>query len=287
MKALVLQSGTVSLIDRPVPQPRPGEVRVRTERVGLCLTDLAVAAGRLDAPDGIALGHEVSGVVDACGEGVSFETGVRCAVVPIVGERFMGLQADGALQEWFCVPAANVVPCPPGLDERAAAYLEPVAAASACLKAVRRGEPVAVHGAGRIADLCRMVLETSGFDCTQIVPGRAMPGDGGRFGSVVEASFHSSENVAEAFALAAPGGVVCVRSRHCEPLPFPTAVGIAKELTVRYVRYGEFAAAMDWIGRHAGRVEEFWGETFPLDAWRRAFATAEADGGRKTFIRIS
>lgn len=287
MKALVLQSGLPTLIERAIPLPRYGEVRVRTAMVGLCLTDLEVAAGRLAAPEGIALGHEVSGTVVACGEGVSLPVGGRCAILPIIDECFMGLQIDGALQESFCLPAANVVLCPPTLDDRGAAYLEPVAAAMACLKAVRGDGPVAVHGDGRIADLCRLVLETQGIACRQIRAGEARPDDAGRFATVVEASFFSPANVAEAFALVRPEGVICVRSRHAEPLPFPTSVAIAKEVTVRYVRYGDFAAAMDWIGRHCERLPDFWGDTYGLDDWRAAFAAAGRDGSRKTFVRVA
>lgn len=51
--------------------PLPGEVRVRVERVGLCQSDAHYVHGSLSIPLPAVLGHEVAGIVDAVGPGVS------------------------------------------------------------------------------------------------------------------------------------------------------------------------------------------------------------------------
>lgn len=53
-----------------VPEPGPLDVRVRIRAVGICHTDVAVAAGHRDVPMPAVLGHEGAGVVDAVGSAV-------------------------------------------------------------------------------------------------------------------------------------------------------------------------------------------------------------------------
>jgi len=65
--------------ERPLPEPGPGEVRVRVEVCGVCRTDLHVVEGDLPLRrPGVIPGHEVVGRVECCGEGV---------VTPAVGDR--------------------------------------------------------------------------------------------------------------------------------------------------------------------------------------------------------
>lgn len=67
-----LRSRPLRAVDRAVPEPGPGEVRVRVEACGVCRTDLHLAEGDL-APHRSATvpGHEVVGSVDALGPGVA------------------------------------------------------------------------------------------------------------------------------------------------------------------------------------------------------------------------
>jgi propanol-preferring alcohol dehydrogenase len=72
----------LQLRELPVPQPGPGEVRVRVLACGVCRTDLHVVDGELpEAPLPIIPGHEIVGLVDALGEGVTgFEPGQRVGI---------------------------------------------------------------------------------------------------------------------------------------------------------------------------------------------------------------
>lgn len=84
MQAMVLtQPGTaLSLEQRALPVPRPGQIRLRVLTCGVCRTDLHVCDGELPFPGHpVVPGHEVVGVVDALGEGVAgFTPGARVGV---------------------------------------------------------------------------------------------------------------------------------------------------------------------------------------------------------------
>ena len=75
MKAMTLTSagaGRLEQVERPEPVPTPGTVRVRVRACGVCRTDLHVVDGDLPrTPIPIVPGHEIVGVVDAVGEGVT------------------------------------------------------------------------------------------------------------------------------------------------------------------------------------------------------------------------
>jgi len=74
MRAMVLRAVGRPLVEerRPDPVPGPGEIRVRVEACGVCRTDLHVVDGDLTDPKlPIIPGHEIVGIVDALGPGVT------------------------------------------------------------------------------------------------------------------------------------------------------------------------------------------------------------------------
>lgn len=74
MRAMRLEKPGSGLVLRelPDPEPRAGEVRIRVEACGVCRTDLHILDGELPfAKSPITPGHEIVGIVDRLGEGVS------------------------------------------------------------------------------------------------------------------------------------------------------------------------------------------------------------------------
>ncbi|HWA62991.1 MAG TPA: zinc-dependent alcohol dehydrogenase family protein [Caulobacteraceae bacterium] len=68
--ALQAVGAPLRLVERPDPQPGPGEARLRVLACGVCRTDLHVVDGELpDVRTPIVPGHEVVGVVEALGPG--------------------------------------------------------------------------------------------------------------------------------------------------------------------------------------------------------------------------
>src|ERR1700682_1174133 len=109
----------LQLRTRPDPAPGPGEVLVRTAAIGLNFADLFVRAGaypRTPKPPFVP-GMEISGTVEAVGEGVTdLRPGMRVVAVPIFG----GHAEKGV------VPASRCFPLPDGVDLAEAAAIPAV-----------------------------------------------------------------------------------------------------------------------------------------------------------------
>ena len=69
-------------VERPVPEPGPGQIRVRVDACGVCRTDLHLAEGDLAPKRPLVVpGHEIVGVVEAAGpDATRFATGDRVGV---------------------------------------------------------------------------------------------------------------------------------------------------------------------------------------------------------------
>ena len=164
--------------------PKRGEVGVRIAYCGICGTDMHVFHGNMDARVGFnrIIGHEMSGVVAAIGEGNScFSIGQKVVVRPldhcgdcpacIAGHehichnlKFLGLDTDGALQEVWNVPAHTLHELPADLRLDHAALIEPFAVAchDVRLSGVRNDENVVVIGGGPIGILVAVVAREAG-----------------------------------------------------------------------------------------------------------------------------
>ncbi|MEF2276879.1 NADPH:quinone oxidoreductase family protein [Deinococcus sp. YIM 134068] len=109
MKAIVVERlgppEVLEVRELPVPQPGPGEVRLRVEAVGINFADVLAVAGEYLTRTRVPYtpGMEFAGVVDALGEGVS---GVE------VGQRVASLGGRGGLAEYALSPAAALIPVP-------------------------------------------------------------------------------------------------------------------------------------------------------------------------------
>lgn len=106
---------SLELLDLPVRDPGPGQVRVRIEAASVNPIDLAVASGALhaigliDQPDHTGLGWDFAGIVEAVGAGVSVPVGTRVAGIVPGFDRDFGSYAEQivASVDWIAaVPAA-------------------------------------------------------------------------------------------------------------------------------------------------------------------------------------
>ncbi len=157
------------LVERPVPEPGPGQVLVRVRAVALNSRDLQVILDRYDPEQRLP----IVPVSDGVGEIVALGEGVR---EHAVGDRVVGLFAqgwlagertserwltqlgghlDGMLQEYVLLSAAGAVPVPAYLsDAEAAAATSAAATAWRALVELGRVEPgqtVLVQGTGGVA----------------------------------------------------------------------------------------------------------------------------------------
>ncbi|CAI9406195.1 NADPH:quinone reductase [Nocardioides sp. T2.26MG-1] len=112
MRAVVYQqtgpSSVLEVVDRPVPEPGPGEVRVRLVRAGVNPTDWKFRAGMMSGYDEVTPGQDGAGVVDAVGAGVvGLAVGDRIWLVLAQHGRAYGTAAEYTVQ-----PADRVVALP-------------------------------------------------------------------------------------------------------------------------------------------------------------------------------
>ena len=134
----------LTLVDRPVPDPMPGEVLVRVRACGVCRTDLHLVEGDLPPRrDGVVPGHEVIGEVVRRGAGADrFRTGDRVGIAWLrhtcgacrwcrggrenlcPQSRHTGWDADGGYADFAVVPEAFAYRVPDSFaDEQAAPLL--------------------------------------------------------------------------------------------------------------------------------------------------------------------
>ncbi len=140
--------GQVALAERPLPEPGPGEVRLRISACGLCGTDLHLVHSPKPIIDpGSIMGHEMAGVVDDLGAGVAgFAAGEAVVVEPLAscGDcepcregrdsicrelQLYGLRRPGGFADAVVVPAHRLYRVPDGLVPTLAALAEPFAVA--------------------------------------------------------------------------------------------------------------------------------------------------------------
>jgi propanol-preferring alcohol dehydrogenase len=179
MKAAVVTSFTapLTLEDRPVPSPGPGQILVRIESSGLCHTDIHAAHGDwpVKPTPPFVPGHEGVGVVEAVGSGVTVRAVGDRVALPWLGhacgrcdycvrgwetlceqQQNTGYSIDGGFAEYAVADADYAVPVPDGVSPHDAAPL--TCAGVTTYKAVkvaeiRPTERVAVFGVGGLGHL--------------------------------------------------------------------------------------------------------------------------------------
>jgi 2-desacetyl-2-hydroxyethyl bacteriochlorophyllide A dehydrogenase len=192
MRAVVFQSaGVLALEDRPEPSPGPKQVVIEVAAVGVCGTDTHVFDGEFEGTTfPLVPGHEATGTVVAIGEGVRHvEVGDHVAINPSTscGEcefclngkanlcRFWDglgvVSSDGASQQRFTAPSANVFRLKPETDLYQAALIEPLACAiRACdLLPRKMGEHYLIYGSGTMGLLMAQLAPRAGAATVTIV----------------------------------------------------------------------------------------------------------------------
>ena len=195
MRAAVIDKpNEIHVGEVPTPTPGPGEVIVRVGAVGICGSDLNIAAGLFPpTPFPIVPGHEFAGDVVAVGGGVDFVAeGDRVAVDPSlfcghcgwcrVGRGNLcddwgatGDTVNGAAAEYVAVPATNCHHIPDHLSFPEAAVVEPLSCAvhAITIAPPRVGESVLVVGAGTMGLLTGQLLARGGASVLAVVDRKA------------------------------------------------------------------------------------------------------------------
>ncbi len=184
MKASLYEGNkTFSVVEKEIEEPNKGEVRIKVAYCGVCGTDVHIYHGMMDKRVQIPqiIGHEMSGTIDAVGEGVSgISVGEKVVVRPLDnrGEKesdkgfshicknlkFIGIDSPGAMQQYWNVPAFTVHKLSEKTDLELAALVEPLSVACHDIRMseLKKGETAVVLGGGPIGILVAMVAKDTG-----------------------------------------------------------------------------------------------------------------------------
>jgi threonine dehydrogenase-like Zn-dependent dehydrogenase len=283
MKALIKNNTGISIsnLDLTVKE---NWVLLKVNTIGLCRTDLLVASGVISVnQESIILGHEFSATVENDPLNI-FTKGQIVGVNPLWNNKFMGLDFDGAICEFIYVPHDKVIPTTL-TDFKVIAYLEPVAASMAVLKAINKktDKKVAIVGNNRISQLTKLILDTELIDC-EILNEKELTQEN-EYDVIIETVLNNDIFSAIIKALK-PEKTLIIKSRKREPVNFQAVDLIAKEINIRSVNYYDFNKAMRWLENNYLLIQSLLGEAFPLTLWENAFAKANSGEQQKIFIKI-
>lgn len=183
LQQVMAAPGEIHFREVETPVPGKGEVLVKIMRIGVCGSDIHVYHGEHPFTSyPVTQGHEVSGIVEALGEGVSqYSVGQKVTIQPqvVCGEchpcrhgkynlcenlKVMGFQTTGTASEYFAVAAEKLLPLPENMSLDEGAMLEPLAVAvhAAAQAGDLAGKKIAVLGAGPIGILVAQTVKGMG-----------------------------------------------------------------------------------------------------------------------------
>ena len=187
--------GNFELVEREIPQPGAGHVRVKVEACGICHSDVLVKDGMwpgLQYPR--VPGHEVAGHVDALGDGVTnWKKGDRVGVgwhgghdfvcdqcrrgdfAMCLNRKITGIDFDGGYAEYMVAPAEALAAIP---DELTAEDAGPFMCAGVTVfnalrnSGARAGDVIAVQGIGGLGHLGVQYARKMGFETVALGRGK-------------------------------------------------------------------------------------------------------------------
>jgi D-arabinose 1-dehydrogenase-like Zn-dependent alcohol dehydrogenase len=188
-------NGPFEIVERPIPEPGAGTVRIKVLACGICHSDSLIKEGLWPGIQYPRVpGHEVSGVIDAVGPGVDgFSSGQRVGVgwhggycghcdhcrrgelFACVTDQVTGITFDGGYGEYIIAPASAVARMPAELPPADAAPL--MCAGITTFNALRNsgarpGDVVAVLGLGGLGHLAVQYAVRMGFHTVGIARGK-------------------------------------------------------------------------------------------------------------------
>ncbi|MGE0434131.1 MAG: alcohol dehydrogenase [Planctomycetota bacterium] len=182
------------VVERPIPEPTPGTVRIRVHACGICHSDSLVKEGHMPGLQFPRIpGHEVAGVIDAVASDVThWKPGQRVGVGWHGGycahcmhcrrgdlfacntHRVTGLTMDGGYAEYMLADATSLAAVPDGVDLIESAPL--MCAGITTFNALRNsgarpGDLVAILGVGGLGHLGVQYARAMGFNTVAIARG--------------------------------------------------------------------------------------------------------------------
>jgi threonine dehydrogenase-like Zn-dependent dehydrogenase len=320
MQALWLEGGRLAYRpDQPPPSPGPGEALVRVLLAGVCNTDLEMVKGYYPFT-GIP-GHEFVGRVEAApsapewvGRRVVGEINVVCGTCAAcrAGRRthcerrtVLGIRGrHGAFAEGLLLPVENLHAVPDGVEDEAACFAEPLAAALQVQEQVtlQPDDRVVVIGAGKLGRLVALSLRLKVDDVLVVgrdearlaslqaaglrtaVSAAGVPGlPDGRADVVVECT-GNPEGLALAARLVRPRGTIVMKSTYHGEARLDVSRLVVNEVTLLGSRCGPFPRALEVLAAGGIDAPALVHARYPLREGLRAFEKAARPGVLKVLL---
>ena len=296
--AQVSRVGTgLEIVEREVPEPGPGQVRIEVRACGVCHSDALVVEGSWPGiPYPRIPGHEVAGVVDALGAGVTeWRKGERVGVGWHGGhdgtcrecrrgdfrncrnQKIAGISYDGGYQQFMVAPAEALVPIPDSLSDVDAAPL--LCAGITTYNALRHagalpGDLVAVQGIGGLGHLGIQFALAFGFNVAAIGRGSENERLAKKLGGarVIMATAPNSKAMSELIGGLGPNGKLLVIGAAFDPIEVAPVQLIVGSKTIQGWAAGTPADTEDTLRFSELRGVRAMIETYPLDKAAEAYA---------------
>jgi propanol-preferring alcohol dehydrogenase len=320
MKAMLLsapapiEASPLALDELPRPDPGPGQIRIRVRVCGVCHTDLHTVEGELALPKlPLVPGHQIVGVVDALGAGVTrFQVSDRVGVPWLhqacgtcdycqrgaenlcESAQFTGLHVDGGYAQYTLAPADFSYPIPDVFSDAEASPLlcaGIIGYRSLRLSEIQPGQRLGLYGFGASAHIAIQVARY--WDCQVYVftrteshrqlarelgavwVGDARDDPGVRLqGSITFAPV--GWIVPEALRVLDKGGTLAINAIHMSPIPELPYRLIYHERTLRSVANSTRQDAEELLAVAAQIPIRTEVQTFPLEEANQALHVLKA-----------
>jgi threonine dehydrogenase-like Zn-dependent dehydrogenase len=317
MRALLFDGSLTLNPKRPEPPAALGDTLVKVRQAGVCATDLEICRGYMgyagilghefvgdvvSSPDKELVGKRVCGEIncvcgrcDLCVAGLS----THCRNRTVLGI----LNHDGAFADYLRLPKENLHVLPKEVDDDAAVFVEPLAAAFQVLKQVKLDgrKWATVLGDGRLGLLVAQVLRNAGCpvrvvgkhsdklaicekwqirsrDLKDIVPRHDQ--------DVVVDCTGSPDGFETAMAMVRPRGTIVLKSTFAAGKPLNLAPLVIDEITVVGSRCGPFREAIRALAEKQVDVVSLIHRRMKLEQGVEALSLAGRPGVMKVILTV-
>jgi alcohol dehydrogenase len=315
MRALVFDTTLRFDARHPEPIPELGDTLIKVRRAGICSTDLEILKGYMGFR-GI-LGHEFVGEVQSSprreliGQRVVGEINIVCSRCDLClsglsnhcrNRTVVGIKdRPGCFADYIRLPSTVLHPVASQIDDDAAVFVEPLAAACAILRQVRIDPRtwVTVLGDGRLGLLCAQVLRNAGAPVRVVGrnPGKLALCEKWQVRSrllsdivprhdqdVVIDCTGKPEGLGIAVAMCRPRGTVVLKSTFAGGKPLNLAPLVVDEITLVGSRCGNFRDALRLLETRAVDVASLTTRRYRIDHGVEAVQHASRKGTLKILL---
>lgn len=181
--AFLIKSKIIEIRETVTPEPKPGEVRVRLQKAGICGSDVHLFLGHRLLEQPTIIGHEAIGVIDKiAGNSNSLKVGDRVVIEPnipckqcrycisgrgniCINKRVIGVTENGCFAEFINMPQKFCWQIPDAMSDDDAVTIEPAAVAYHALSCCssKPNDAIAILGLGAIGLLITQLALKLGY----------------------------------------------------------------------------------------------------------------------------